>query len=50
MKQLPLSETMVLGIPNWVKSGQQSSMVTLDEGDVAGKASIHYNEWQLMLE
>ena len=41
MKQLPLSETTVSGTPNCAKTGQRSSVVTLDEGDVAGKASIH---------
>ena len=41
MKQLPLSETMVSGIPNCAKTVQSSLMVTLDEGDVAEKASIH---------
>ena len=41
MKQLPLSETTVSGIPNCAKTGRRSSMVTVDDGDVAGNASIH---------
>ena len=40
-KQLPLSETIVSGIPNCAKTEQRSSMVTLAKGDVAGKASVH---------
>ena len=41
---------MVSGMPNCANNGQKSSMVTLDEDDVAGKASIHLNEHRLLLD